>query len=181
VKNRYYDGNRLARVVKGRWAQFGINGDPAVRKPGGIGRLRTIHAGNPTCAAPWRLLFAVPNGSTTQVYINTGDNSARNDGEAFSPFAKVVEGMDVVDALYSDYGETSGGGIRAGKAGADFRGWQLWLDPQFPRAGPDRASRSIAVTGRAYNSIFVPSTVRNCAIQAGCAGHAGAVTRLPSV
>ena len=30
-------------------------------------------------------------------------------------------------------------------------------------------------------SIRVPSTVRNCAIHVGCAGHAGAVTKLPSV
>ena len=32
-----------------------------------------------------------------------------------------------------------------------------------------------------HSSIRVPSTVRNCASQAGCAGQAGALTRLPSV
>jgi hypothetical protein len=31
-----------------------------------------------------------------------------------------------------------------------------------------------------YGSIFVPNTYRNLAIQAGLAGQAGAVTRLPS-
>jgi hypothetical protein len=32
VRAGYYDGNRFFRVIKDRWAQFGINGDPAVAK-----------------------------------------------------------------------------------------------------------------------------------------------------
>jgi cyclophilin family peptidyl-prolyl cis-trans isomerase len=57
-----------------------------------------------------------PDTRSTEVFINLGDNSARNDGEAgFAPFGVVVDGMDVVDKLYSGYGETSGGGMRAGK------------------------------------------------------------------
>src|SRR5882672_2375010 len=30
IEARYYDDSRFFRVVKDRWAQFGINGDPAV-------------------------------------------------------------------------------------------------------------------------------------------------------
>src|SRR5205807_9762787 len=30
VQSGYYDDNRFFRVVKGEWAQFGINGDPKV-------------------------------------------------------------------------------------------------------------------------------------------------------
>src|SRR3982751_3041831 len=30
VRAGYYDDNRFFRVVKGQWAQFGINGDPKV-------------------------------------------------------------------------------------------------------------------------------------------------------
>src|SRR5262252_10954906 len=39
VTARYFDDNRFFRVVKGQWAQFGINGDPAVAKRG---RTQTI-------------------------------------------------------------------------------------------------------------------------------------------
>ena len=38
------------------------------------------------------------------MFINYADNS-RLDGMGFAPFARVVDGMDVVDALYSKYGE----------------------------------------------------------------------------
>jgi cyclophilin family peptidyl-prolyl cis-trans isomerase len=36
---------------------------------------------------------------TTQMFINFSDN-ANLDGMGFSPFAKVVEGMEVVDRIY---------------------------------------------------------------------------------
>src|SRR5438128_6644665 len=39
VKSGYYDDTRFFRVVKGQWAQFGINGDPRVAT---MWRSRTI-------------------------------------------------------------------------------------------------------------------------------------------
>jgi imidazolonepropionase-like amidohydrolase/cyclophilin family peptidyl-prolyl cis-trans isomerase len=143
VKDRYYDGNRFSRVVKGRWAQFGINGDPAVAKAWRDRPIPDDPRKQSNVRGMAAFAFAVPNGRTTQVYINTGDNSARNDGEAFSPFAKVVEGMDVVDALYSNYGETSGGGIRAGKQGPIFEEGNYWLDRNFPAL--DRIERAVVL------------------------------------
>ena len=74
-----------------------------------------------------------PNARTTQLYINLRDNSARNDPQGFAPIAKVVEGMEVVDRLYSGYGENSGGGMRAGKQARMFEGGNAWLDAEFPK------------------------------------------------
>ena len=48
---------------------------------------------------------------------------------------------------------------------------EIGLHPEF----------AILADPRHYGSILVPSTFRNCAIQAGCAGQAGAVTSLPEV
>ncbi len=45
-----------------------------------------------------------PNTRATEIFINLKDN-AMLDEEGFLPFGKVVEGMDVVDRLYSGYGE----------------------------------------------------------------------------
>lgn len=41
---------------------------------------------------------------TTQMFINFVDNT-NLDGMGFSPFGRVVAGMDTVDQLYSGYGE----------------------------------------------------------------------------
>ena len=46
---------------------------------------------------------AVPNSRTTQLFINLGDN-ARLDQDGFSPFGRVVEGMDIVDRINAEYG-----------------------------------------------------------------------------
>jgi hypothetical protein len=41
--------------------------------------------------------------------------------------------MDAADALDTEYGESSGGGIRAGKQQAMFEGGNAYLDREFPR------------------------------------------------
>lgn len=143
VRAGYYDGVRFHRVIEDRWAQFGVAGEPKVSN---AWRTRTI-PDDPRKESNTRgtiaFAFAVPNGRTTQVFINLRDNSAGHDKEPFVPFGRVVEGMDVVDALYSDYAETSGGGIRAGKQGPLFEGGNAYLDREFPRL--DRIIRATVV------------------------------------
>jgi hypothetical protein len=40
--------------------------------------------------------------------------------------------MDVVDSLYSGYGENSGGGMRAGRQDKLFEEGNRYLDREFP-------------------------------------------------
>ena len=47
-------------------------------------------------------------------------------------FGEVVQRMEVADALYADYGETAGGGIRAGKQDPVFEGGNAYLKEKFP-------------------------------------------------
>jgi homoserine O-acetyltransferase len=133
VTSRYFDDNRFFRVVKGQWAQFGINGDPAVARRW---RTRTI-ADDPRTQSNVRgmvaFAFAEANARTTQVYIALKDLSDPQDAQGFAPFGRVVEGMDVADALNSEYGEQSGSGIRAGKQQPLFDGGNAYLDREFPR------------------------------------------------
>jgi homoserine O-acetyltransferase len=72
-----------------------------------------------------------PDARTTQIYINTSDQ-LQQDAQGFAPFGKVVEGMDVVDRLYSGYGEQSGSGMRAGRQGKLFEEGNAYLDREFP-------------------------------------------------
>ena len=136
VANRYYDDTRFFRVVAERWAQFGINGDPVVAAEW---REKTI-PDDPRMQSNVRgtvaFAFAVPNGRSTQVYIALTDLSATQDVQGFAPIGRVVEGMDVAAALNSEYGETSGGGIRAGRQQPLFdpsSGGNAYLDREFPR------------------------------------------------
>jgi peptidyl-prolyl cis-trans isomerase A (cyclophilin A) len=133
VQAGYYNDDRIFRVIKDRWTQFGINPDPKVSQ---LWRNATF-ADDPRKESNVRgtvaFAFAVPNGRTTQVFINTRDNSPTHDKEPFVPIGKVIEGMDVVDALNSEYAETSGGGIRAGKQGPMFEEGNAWLDRNYPR------------------------------------------------
>jgi cyclophilin family peptidyl-prolyl cis-trans isomerase len=133
VRNGYYDNTAIFRVRAGFWAQFGINSDPKVA---GVWRTRHI-PDDPRVLSNVRgtLAFAFkdPNGRTTQVFINLRDNSASHDKEPFAPIAKVIEGMEVADAFYSDYGEQSGGGIRGGKQDPLFAGGNEYLKSNYPR------------------------------------------------
>ncbi|MNC92648.1 hypothetical protein D3C83_91100 [compost metagenome] len=46
---------------------------------------------------------------------------------------KVVEGMNVVDSLYSGYGENSGSGMRQGRQGPLETGGNAFVDREYPR------------------------------------------------
>jgi imidazolonepropionase-like amidohydrolase/cyclophilin family peptidyl-prolyl cis-trans isomerase len=132
VRNGFYDEARFFRVVAGRWAQFGVSGTPEIARAWRDQTIPDDPRQQPNVRGMVAYAFALPNGRTTQVFINLGDNSATLDVQAFAPFGRVVEGMDVVDTLYSEYGETSGGGIRAGKQDALFDGGNAWLRRYYP-------------------------------------------------
>ncbi|MGA2261682.1 MAG: peptidylprolyl isomerase [Acidobacteriota bacterium] len=133
VSHGYYDDARFFRVIKERWAQFGINGDPKIAT---LWRAQTIAddpMGHSNTRGTLAYAFAVPNGRTTQLFINLRDNSATHDAQGFVPLGRVTEGMDVADALNSEYGENAGGGIRGGKQDPLFIGGNEYLARDFPR------------------------------------------------
>ena len=142
VQARYFDDSAIFRVIAGRWAQFGINGDPKVST---AWRNRTIpddpFAGQSNVRGTVAFAFAVPNGRTTQVFINLQDNQATHDKEPFVPFGRVTSGMDVADALYSEYGAKSGGGIRQGEQAPLFEQGNAYLRANFPKLDYIRTAR----------------------------------------
>jgi peptidyl-prolyl cis-trans isomerase A (cyclophilin A) len=133
VRHGYYDEARFFRIRAGTWAQFGIAADPAIAS---AWRARTI-PDDPRVLSNARgtvaYAFKDPNGRTTQMFINLMDNAATHDGEPFVPFAKVIEGMEAADALYSEYGERAGGGIRGGKQDVLFSEGNAYLLREFPK------------------------------------------------
>jgi peptidyl-prolyl cis-trans isomerase A (cyclophilin A) len=134
VRAGYYDDAALFRVVKGKWAQFGIAGVPAVAQ---AWRTRTIpddpFVGQSNVKGTVAFAFATPSGRTTQVFFNLVDNSPTHDKEPFVVFGRVVEGLDVMDGLYDGYGESALGGIRAGRQDPLFQQGNGYLKARFPK------------------------------------------------
>ncbi len=126
VKNGFYDNCRFFRVVPKFMVQFGINGDPAVTAAWEQANMKDdpVKKSN----TPGYVTYAktsMPNSRSTQVFINYGDNTFL-DGQGFAPFGKVVVGMNVVDSIYSVYGETP-------DQGRIHMGGNEYLEKSFPK------------------------------------------------
>ena len=101
----YFTNAAFFRVLPGFVAQFGLSADPAINKAWETAKIQD----DPVTQSNKRgtIVFATagPNTRTRQFFINYADNSRLN-GQGFAPFGTVVEGMDVVDKLYANYGES---------------------------------------------------------------------------
>ena len=131
VRSGYFDGVRFFRVVSGFMVQFGIHGDPAVSAAWRDQRIPDDPVRRTNLRSFVSFATAGPGTRTTQVFINFGSND-RLDAMGFAPFAQVVEGMDVVDRLYSGYGEGAprGRGPDQGRIQAEGN---RYLERAFPR------------------------------------------------
>jgi peptidyl-prolyl cis-trans isomerase A (cyclophilin A) len=105
VKNGFYDEARFFRVVPGFVVQFGINASPEVTAKWKNATIDDDAIGKASNERG-TLTFATagPNTRTTQLFINYKDNT-RLDAMGFTPFAKVVKGMEVVDKLNAEFRE----------------------------------------------------------------------------
>jgi peptidyl-prolyl cis-trans isomerase A (cyclophilin A) len=131
VAMRYFDEGRFFRVVPGFIAQFGVHKDYDVH---GTWRNLVI-LDDPPKEKNLRgtLAFAQsgPNTRAVEIFINYVDNPMLDEGN-FVPFAKVVEGMDVVDKFYSGYGEMRPTG-KFIDPGAVEDGANAYIVPHFPK------------------------------------------------
>lgn len=127
VSNGFFSGSRFFRVVRGFVAQFGLSGRPAV--DAAFDPLIFKDDPRKISNAKGTLVFANggPNTRSTQMFINLVDNGPALDGQGFAPIGKVTRGMDVVDNLFSTYGEM----ITQQQALISSRG-NKWLMERYP-------------------------------------------------
>jgi peptidyl-prolyl cis-trans isomerase A (cyclophilin A) len=134
VKSGYYNNNAFFRAIKGFVVQFGMNGDPAVTSRWNQHPIKD----DPSPKVPNKtgsVVFAktsAPDSRTTHIFINIGDNSETLDSTGFTPFGEIVQGLDNVMNIYTDYGDAPPNG-----AGPDqdalSTGGNAYLKEHFPK------------------------------------------------
>ena len=122
---------KLSGEVLAGGAQFGINGDPRVAAPWRDAKIQDDSVKQSNKRGYITFATAGPNTRTSQVFINFADNS-QLDRQGFSPFGQVISGMNVVDTLFSDYGEgaPSGRGPEQGRIQGEGN---AYLKRDFPK------------------------------------------------
>lgn len=103
----FYDDCKFFRVVQSPnpfMVQFGINGDPKVMDKWRDEKIKDDPVRKSNKKGYITFATSGKDSRTTQVFINyTANNFLDNQG--FAPFGEVLEGMDVVEKLFSGYGE----------------------------------------------------------------------------
>ncbi|HEY3443553.1 MAG TPA: peptidylprolyl isomerase [Paludibaculum sp.] len=127
----YFDAAKFFRVLPGFVVQFGLAADPNAAVTVSTDNIKDDKVIESNLKGTITFATAGPNTRTTQLFINLGDNP-RLDGMGFSPFGKVIEGMDVVEQLYSGYGEGAphGNGPDQGRI---RRSGNSYLNESFPK------------------------------------------------
>ena len=159
VKSGYYDNNRFFRVIPGFVVQWGAHGDPPVNAA--WDKLFIKDDSVTHSNARGTIVFATsgPDTRAAQLFINLVGNS-QLDGMGFSPFGDVVDGMAVVDSLYSGYGEGPPGGFGPNQGEIMQRG-NSYLERDFPKLDFIRTARvleSIVPPGMVVPPVAAEST-----------------------
>ena len=131
VRSGYFKDLAFFRVISGFMCQFGIHGDPKVSAAWRSAQIPDdpVKASNTRGAITFAT--AGPNTRTTQLFINFGDNAGL-DKMGFSPFGKVVEGMEVVDKINNEYGEGAPRGRGPDQNRIQMEG-NAYLKKDFPK------------------------------------------------
>jgi peptidyl-prolyl cis-trans isomerase A (cyclophilin A) len=132
VKRGFFTDASFFRVVPGFVVQFGLSADPKISAAWDKAVIKDepVKASNKV----GYLTFAMggPNTRTTQIFINLRDNSGSLDGLGFAPFGQVTSGLDVVQQLYSGYGDLPEMGGRGPSEDMISKGGKAYLDKSFP-------------------------------------------------
>ncbi len=131
VKAGFFTDVAFFRVIDGFMVQFGIHGDPAIASAWRGARIKDDPVKESNKKGYISYAMAGPDTRTTQFFINYGNNT-NLDSMGFSPFGKVAEGMDVVESIYSGYGEGAPSGMGPDQGRVQLQGNE-YLKKDFPK------------------------------------------------
>lgn len=126
VADNFFSGAAFFRVVPNFVVQFGISGTPAENTKWST-PIKDDPVASSNLAGTITYATAGPNTRTTQLFINLVDN-ARLDPQGFAPFGRVIQGMDVMRAVYNPTPGDAGG---VDQGNYSTKG-DAWIRKQYP-------------------------------------------------
>ena len=141
VRAGFFNNAAFFRVVPNFMVQFGLSANPAVNSAWHNTNLRDDPVKQSNKLGYITFATAGPNTRTTQLFINYKDN-AFLDSQGFAPFGEVVEGMDVVQKIYSGYGEMPDQGQITSEGDA-------YISKNFPNIDKIKSTRILPAEGAA--------------------------------
>lgn len=146
VKEGFYDEAKFFRVLPDFMAQFGMAANPQVNAKWQNSTIPDdpVRESNTRGAVTFAKSGA-PNSRSTQVFINFGDNS-RLDADGFSPFGRVVEGLENVEQFYAEYGEGAPDGPGPSQAAIAAEG-NAYLERDFPKLDAIKKATIVSENG----------------------------------
>jgi peptidyl-prolyl cis-trans isomerase A (cyclophilin A) len=153
VRSGYFKDVAFFRVVPGFMCQFGIHGDPAVSAKWREANIGDDLVKGSNTRGTITFATAGPNTRTTQLFINFGNNTGL-DGQGFSPFGKVIDGMDVVDKINGEYGDGAPYGRGPAQGRLQMEG-NAYLKKDFPNLDYIKSATILSVELPAKNDMLV--------------------------
>jgi cyclophilin family peptidyl-prolyl cis-trans isomerase len=147
VRSGYFKDVAFFRVVPGFMCQFGIHGDPAVSAKWRDAKIPDDAVKGSNTRGAITYAMAGPNTRTTQLFINFGNNTGL-DGQGFSSFGKVAEGMDVVDKINGEYGDGAPFGRGPDQGRIQMEG-NAYLKKEFPNLDYIKSATIVPATAAA--------------------------------
>jgi peptidyl-prolyl cis-trans isomerase A (cyclophilin A) len=128
VKHHYFDNAHFFRVLPSFVAQFGISAFPSVTAAWDKATIKDDPHSQSNKKGTITFATAGPNTRTTQLFINLKDNPSL-DSQGFTPFGVIDgNGMNVVEMLYDQYGDSSGMDQEA-----ITKGGKKYIETKWPR------------------------------------------------
>ena len=100
----FFDNMKFYRVLPGLIAQFGVHGDPEVATEWRKKRLETERIEKSNKKGTLSFATNEAGDRTTQMFFNLQDNHDI-DFDGYIPFGQVVSGFEVLEKLYTGYGD----------------------------------------------------------------------------
>ena len=152
IKSGYFTDIAFFRVVPGFMVQFGISGDPAISAKWRAANIPDDSVKASNTRGTITFATAGPSTRTTQLFINYGNNTFL-DGQGFSPFGKVISGMDIIDKINGEYGDGPPGGNGPNQGEVQMEG-NAYLKKDFPNLDYIKSATIVSVELPAKNDVI---------------------------